>query len=106
MIRLNPECPHCHQKDAIRKHGTSKIGLQRYLCRRCNKTFQARYYYRAHDHNLSRQIGELAQNGWSSQKIGRHLRISVNTVNRRLKNITTDKDYLVDKWISNNEISS
>ncbi|VFS47694.1 transposase [Budvicia aquatica] len=57
MIRLNPECPHCHQKDAIRSTGPSKIGLQRYLCRRCNKTFQARYYYRAHDHNLSRQIG-------------------------------------------------
>ena len=31
------ECPHCHST-SIKKNGTKK-GVQRYLCKSCNKTF-------------------------------------------------------------------
>ncbi|MBK5071763.1 IS1 family transposase [Budviciaceae bacterium CWB-B4] len=96
MIRLNPECPHCHRKEGIRKHGTSRTRLQRYMCIDCGKTFQTRYYYRANYHNINSQISELVRKGWSAQKIGIHLKISVNTVNRRLKDLLIHSDSLTD----------
>lgn len=85
MKYLKPECPFCSQKDAVRKHGIGNTGLQRYLCTRCHRTFQTRYYYKANYQNTNDQISGLAKAGKSPQEIGAQLKISVATVNRRVK---------------------
>ena len=36
-----PACPHCESKEQVVKHGNSQTGHQRYLCKKCNKTFSA-----------------------------------------------------------------
>ncbi|WP_438358095.1 transposase [Budvicia aquatica] len=41
------ECFHCSSVD-IYKYGYSRIGLQRYKCKSCNKTFQGKYINQKH----------------------------------------------------------
>lgn len=38
-------CPYCGDKHGVRKHGRGRTGCQRYYCRACQKTFQAKYIY-------------------------------------------------------------
>ncbi|GKX55281.1 hypothetical protein SOASR030_13930 [Leminorella grimontii] len=80
-----PECPFCNTNQAVRKHGLGNSGLQRYLCKDCRRTFQHRYYYHANYPDISEQIDTLIGERWSVRKISYHLKVSEETVYRRIR---------------------
>ncbi|SQI36476.1 Transposase and inactivated derivatives [Leminorella richardii] len=86
-----PVCPFCNSNSEVRKHGLGNSGLQRYLCKNCRRTFQSRYYYHANYHDVSEKIDVLIGEGWSVRKISAHLKVSEETVYRRIRIQSSDE---------------
>lgn len=78
-------CPACGQAEGVVRHGKVSDGTQRYRCRACARTFQARLRRRGADPAVQAQIVALALNGSGIRDTARVLRISTNTVLAHLK---------------------
>lgn len=90
-------CLHCGSI-AIKKHGTTRAGIQRYICKDCGKSFSANYGLITHYSHLSdwqwREIIRGTVEGLSLTDIAKNINVSVSTawscrlkVYQTLKNI-------------------
>lgn len=90
-------CLHCGSV-AIKKHGTTRAGIQRYICKDCGKSFSANYGLITHYSHLSdwqwREIIRGTVEGLSLTDIAKNINVSVSTawscrlkVYQTLKNI-------------------
>ena len=90
-------CLHCGSI-AIKKHGTTRAGIQRYICKDCGKSFSANYGLITHYSHLSdwqwREIIRGTVEGLSLTEIAKNINVSVSTawscrlkVYQTLKNI-------------------
>ncbi len=60
-------CRRCSEDDLV-KNGHSRNGTQRYLCRRCGKSFQAEYSYNAWLPGIKEQIETQTLNSSGGQR--------------------------------------
>lgn len=74
----------CECKSRIIKNGKTANGSQRYKCTSCKKQFQCSYRYKACIETISKKIVTLLREGCGIRSIARILRISTNTVQRRI----------------------
>ena len=65
----------------------NRDGVQRYKCKKCGKTQQGDYKYKAYDADIDNQIVLLTKEGVSIRGLGRCLGVSVSTVLVRIKRI-------------------
>lgn len=76
-------CVHCGSI-AIKKHGTTRAGIQRYICKDCGKSFSANYGLITHYSHLSdwqwREIIRGTVEGLSLTEIAKNIDVSVSTV--------------------------
>ena len=79
------KCKFCKGKCV--KYGVQKDGTQRYKCKKCDKTQQGDYKYKAYDTDIDNQIILLTKEGVSIRGLGRCLGVSVSTVLVRIKKI-------------------
>ena len=79
------KCKFCKGKCV--KNGFQKDGAQRYKCKKCGKTLQGDYKYKAYDADIDNQIVLLTKEGVSIRGLGRCLGVSVSTVLVRIKRI-------------------
>ena len=79
------KCKFCKGKCV--KYGVQKDGTQRYKCKKCGKTQQGDYKYKAYDTDIDNQIVLLTKEGVSIRGLGRCLGVSVSTVLVRIKKI-------------------
>lgn len=88
------------------KHGKTKSGSQRYICRVCGKTKVENYRYRAYKTDTNQKIIQLTKEGLGIRSTARILEISATTLLKRIvsiaRNITKpiisrDKTYEVDE---------
>ncbi len=77
-------CRRCSEDDLV-KNGHSRNGTQRYLYRRCGKSFQAEYSYNAWLPGIKEQIETQTLNSSGVRDISRNLGISKSTVISELK---------------------
>jgi transposase-like protein len=56
-------CPHCHQPEAVYRHGRTADGCQRYRCTACRRRFQLHYRHTACQAGTADKIEQLALNG-------------------------------------------
>jgi transposase-like protein len=80
-------CPHCQGQDLV-KNGHRKNGDQRWLCKRCKKSFQLVYRYQANNHGIAEQIEKQTLKSSGVRDIARNLSINKNTVVNHLKRNT------------------
>jgi len=80
MVTERIHCPACGQAEGVVRHGRVSDGAQRYRCRACGRTFQARWRRRGADPAVQAQIVALALNGSGIRDTARVLRLSTNTV--------------------------
>src|SRR5688572_22013651 len=97
-------CPYCSCKCI--KYGKTGTGTARYRCKGCSKTHSGKYIYAACRPETLLQIKMHVKEGCGIRSISRLLRISVNTVLKRIlliaKNIRKPlivfgKDYELDE---------
>lgn len=69
------------------KHGKSKSGIQRNYCKVCKKTWPSYYKYLAYKPNTNKKISSLIKEGVGIRSISRLLKISKNTVLKRIVSI-------------------
>jgi len=69
------------------KHGKTKSGNQRFICKVCRKTQVVRYIYRAYKRGINHKIIQFIKEGCGIRSIARILRISKNTVLARIISI-------------------
>ncbi|MDD7805896.1 MAG: IS1-like element transposase [Endozoicomonas sp. (ex Botrylloides leachii)] len=86
MAVVQIACVQCRQTEGIVKNGKATSGHQRYLCRRCKKSFQLEYSYNANQPGTHDRIVDMTMNGSGVRHIGRVLKISPTTVASYLKN--------------------
>ena len=79
------KCKFCKGKCV--KYGVQIDGTQRYKCKKCGKTQQGDYKYKAYDTDIDNQIVLLTKEGVSIRRLGRCLGVSVSTVLVRIKKI-------------------
>ena len=91
MAVVKVVCIHCNQSDDVIKNGKAKSGLQRFLCRLCNKSFQLDYLYNGNQPDTHEQIVQLTINGSGVRDIERVLKISRTTVIAHLKDYRRPK---------------
>lgn len=89
-------CLHCGSV-AIKKHGTTKAGIQRYICKDCGKSFSENYGLITHYSHLSewqwREIIRGTVEGLSLTEIAKNIGTSVSTAwSCRLKVYQTIKN--------------
>ena len=77
-------CPYCSGRCV--KNGR-KEGIQRLLCRSCNRTFMDEYRNKACYPETNKQISTLLKEGCGMRSISRILGVSVTTVLRRIVHI-------------------
>lgn len=77
-------CIHC---DGRCVRNGKVYGKQRYRCRTCGRSFVEAYTYRAYDHGVSTLIPKLVREGCGIRSIARILKISKDTVQRRILRI-------------------
>lgn len=81
MNKNTNQCPHCNSSHYI-KHGKYN-GIQRFLCRECNKTFSQRtyapWYYSKKSDNLWKKFWILQMNKVSLYKCAETLDINIAT---------------------------
>ena len=101
------KCKFCKGKCV--KYGVQKDGTQRYKCKKCGKTQQGDYKYKAYDTDIDNQIVLLTKEGVSIRGLGRCLGVSVSTVLVRIKKIADGiemprikphREYEVDEMLS------
>ena len=86
MAVIEVSCIHCHTTDGVLKNGKAPTGLQRYICRNCNRSFQLDFIYNANKPGVHERIVDMAMNGSGVRDTGRVLGISPTTVISHLKN--------------------
>ena len=83
---IEVKCRYCSEATVV-KNGLSPNGTQRYRCRSCGRCFQLNYRYHAHQPGMAERIVDMAFNGSGVRDTSRVLKISQNTVIRRLKKL-------------------
>ncbi|KEY58766.1 transposase [Serratia sp. DD3] len=86
MAIIDVVCPHCFSSAQVVRNGYTRGRHQRYLCRRCDKTFQLSFVQKASVPGSHQQIIDMAMNGVGCRATARIMGISLNTVLRHLKN--------------------
>jgi insertion element IS1 protein InsB len=69
------------------KYGKTKSGNQRYICKTCNKSRVKNYIYKAYGATINTDIVLLTKEGLGIRSTARVLKISANTLLRRIVNI-------------------
>lgn len=69
------------------KNGKTKAGKQCYSCKKCNKRFIINYTYNAYQSDINQQIVLFTKEGLGIRSTARILRISVNTLLKRIISI-------------------
>ena len=87
MAVVEVKCRYCGGCE-VNKAGVRSNGIQRFRCLRCNKYFQLEYRYNGHKPGIAGTIVDMAINGSGVRDTSRVLKISQNTVIRRLKKIS------------------
>lgn len=87
MVAVKVRCRYC-DGDEVSKAGITENGTQRFRCRICKKYSQLEYRYNGHKTGIADTIVEMAMNGSGVRDTSRVLKISQNTVIRRLKKIS------------------
>lgn len=81
---VKPCCHYCENPDHVRKYGTSRAGIQRYLCTACNRTFQSRYIYQGNEADIHRLIRKRLDEGQTHSDIAKHLGIRIDVISRHI----------------------
>ena len=79
-------CKHCN-KTCV-KNGFQTNGKQRYFCKSCKLSFQETYNYKAYKASTNKSIYKLVINSCGISDISRILKISRNTISKRILNIS------------------
>ncbi len=80
-------CPSCNNTK-LKKAGRSEKGVQRYLCQTgdcLTKSFMLKYFYRAYEPGVKKQVIDMAINGSGIRDTARVLNISKGTVMSTIK---------------------
>ena len=77
------KCPVCKSEHLV-KNGKTKVGKQRYSCKKCGKRFITDYTYKACESNINQQIILFIKEGLGIRSTARVLRISVTTLLKRI----------------------
>lgn len=83
-MEIKPCCHYCEDSDHVRKHGSSRSRIQRYLCLTCNRTFQTRYIYQGNESDIHRLIKKWLSEGQNHSEIARHLGIKTDVISRHI----------------------
>ena len=75
-----PECPHCHQDQAVIKSGLNHTGSQRSRCQPCRRYFTPDPKPECYDLALRKQALQRSLEGTSFRAIGRLLGLPPQTV--------------------------
>jgi transposase len=78
-------CPHCHQPEAVYRHGRTADGRQGDRCTACRRRFHLHYTHRGRQPGTAERVEELALNGSGIRDTARGLGISPQTGMARLK---------------------
>jgi transposase len=78
-------CPHCHQPEAVYRHGRTADGRQGDRCTACRRRFQLHYQPTACQAGTADKIEALALNGSGIRDTARVLGIRPQTVMAHLK---------------------
>jgi transposase-like protein len=78
-------CPHCHQPEAVYRHGRTADGRQGYRCTACRRRFHLHYQHTACQAGTADKIEALALNSSGIRDTARVLGISPQTVMAHLK---------------------
>lgn len=78
-------CKYCN--GSCIKHGNSKQGNQRFLCKTCNKTFVGQYRYNTYLNSTNSNVVKLLKEGCGIRSIARLLNISATTVLKKIQQI-------------------
>jgi insertion element IS1 protein InsB len=81
----NRECFYCNGSTVI--HGYSNAGKIRFRCKECSKTFQAELINQAYHVHTDTKITQFLKEGVGIRSTSRILKISTNTVTRRILKI-------------------
>jgi insertion element IS1 protein InsB len=84
-VVLNRECQYCNGSTVI--HGYSNAGKIRFRCKECKRTFQAELINQAYYDDTNAKITELLKEGVGIRSTSRLLKISPNTVIKRILKI-------------------
>ena len=79
-------CPVCKSEHLV-KNGKTKVGKQRYSCKKCGKRFITDYTYKAYQSNINQQIILFTKEGLGIRSTARVLSISVTTLLKRIVRI-------------------
>ena len=79
-------------------------GIQRFICKKCRKSFQLHYKNNACKVGVKEQIAELTVNGCGVRSIARTLGINKNTVVSQLKKQTPHVNPYVIDMIEHNQL--
>jgi insertion element IS1 protein InsB len=88
MAYQEVSCPHCH-RTSVNKRGFSAVGIQRYWCKRCHRTFQTQYRYNACKPGVNDQILDHTMNGSGVRDIWRSLKVCTETILNTIKGIAS-----------------
>lgn len=77
-----------YEGNQINKAEVTGKGVQRYRCKSCSKRFQLEYRYNGNKPGVADKVVDMALNGSGVRDTSRVLKVSQNTVIRRLKKIS------------------
>ena len=80
------ECKFCSGKCV--KDGHQKNGIQRYVCKECQRKQQASYAYNAYNPSTNKSITTFIKEGVGIRSIARILEISTTTLTKRILGIS------------------
>jgi insertion element IS1 protein InsB len=80
------KCPDCNSSQIV-KNGRTVGGKQRFLCRKCSKSFIENYTYNACKPDINQQIILFTKEGLGIRSTARVLKISVTTLLKRIISI-------------------
>ena len=83
-VKIEINCVKCKSKKLV-KDGKSKSGVQRYVCKDCQKTQQIDFKRNGDKPEVKEKIKKMAHNGNGIRQTSRILEISTTTVMRVLK---------------------
>ncbi len=101
LLLMKNNCVHEHKI----RYGKSN-GRQRFRCKVCSKTWLEAYRYNAYKTNTNRKIAVLTKEGCGIRSIARILKITANTILKRIKQIANTlqqpviskyKEYAIDE---------
>ncbi|WP_147280760.1 IS1/IS1595 family N-terminal zinc-binding domain-containing protein [Pragia fontium] len=90
-LRRNIICQYCGSGTAVRKHGKSKSGMQRFWCSSCSKTFQNDYIYTSWEHQVKTMMAGFLSQGLSTDEISKKSGWPIRRVNKIILSLELDK---------------